>query len=172
VNTIRKVTAILMILVLVAVFLPGPVIAAAPDGGGPVISHCCVLAGETDPEALVIWPKTPTGVEGTTGYLTGISNSGETFTIPLTFLGFFGNSAKWSGVGPDSGIMTITGGMVGIGGTQGIVRNVPFEFTGGASCTPTAINLVSLTAESTQNASAWLLLVGVVGAAVLLRRRK
>lgn len=83
----------------------------------PVISHA------TCEEVLVVQTKAPEGLSGTTGSL-AISGDG---TVDLSWLGYFGQTAKWRGSvsGLGDGSHTIASGEVA--GTS--VRNVPYDFT-------------------------------------------
>jgi hypothetical protein len=154
----RAIKFIIILGFLIILVAPNAFPAAASSG--PVLSHACVLTGSTDTIALVVWPGAPSGLPGSVGSLTASGTSG-TFTIPLTYVSTTGKASKWQGVVPSgyTGSLTITSGWVL--DASHTVQNLPFTFVYGASCTPTAVELKSVSAHS-QSASPFLLVGTVV----------
>ena len=119
---------------------------------GPRVSHVCVPTGSQQTIALVVWPGAPHIPANATGSLT-VSWSGGTFSVPLTYVHTNGITAKWTGVVPSevsgskiSGSMVVTAGWVL--GTSHTIENLPYTFEFGKLCTPTAVELNSLSASS------------------------
>jgi hypothetical protein len=155
IKTIRL-TAIFIL--LIAILIPTSLTLATDSG--PRISHVCVSAGSVDTIAMVVWPGAPSVPPDAPGSLS-VSWSGGTFTIPLTYDHTSGTAAKWTGVVPSG---TYTGSLVITSGwvldPSDIVENVPFTFVYGAPCSPTAVELNSISARS--ESSSPLIMVGLV----------
>lgn len=140
-----------IIILCLFVLLLTPNLSPEAAASGPRISHVCVLTGSQDTIALVVWPGAPSGLSGSVGSLS-VSWSGGTFTIPLAYDRTNGTAAKWQGVVPSgyTGSLVITSAWVLAPGDT--VQNLPFSFVYGKSCTPTAVELNSISAYS-QNQS-------------------
>lgn len=142
----RIVLLVLVVFLAMAVAFVFVQPAFADSGNLAIISHICIEPGATVPEVLVVWPNAPTGLISSTGILTG-TGPGGSFTIPLSWQGYFGGNAKWIAQGPTApGVYTITSGIVGLGGSQQTgIKNVPFVFSP-TKCTTTAVTLSSFSA--------------------------
>jgi hypothetical protein len=159
----------IILCLLIVLLIPASFSYAAESG--PRISHICVPTGSDDTIALVVWPGAPAVPADAPGSLT-ISWSGGTFDIPLTYDHTSGTAAKWMGVVPSG----YTGTLVVIAGwvldPQYTIQNLPFTFEYGKPCTPTAVELQSLSARS-QSASpfilVWALFLTALGLVVVKR---
>lgn len=120
-STIAKITTILasVCFVLAAATIVLATRGDDDDGHDPVISHA------TCEEVLVVMPQAPDELDGTSGSLSVSGSSGDT-NVSLSWMGYFGNAAKWAGTVSSlgEGEYTIDSGAV----AGRAIRNVPYEF--------------------------------------------
>ncbi len=141
----KAIKLIALLSLLVILLIPSTISDAAASG--PRISHVCVADGETVTTALVVWPGAPYIPSGAKGSLT-IQSGDQTFDVPLSYVGTFGTTAKFSGTLPSgySGTMVIISGWVL--DKSNTVQNLPYSFEYGKPCTPTAVVVQSMSAAS------------------------